>query len=232
MAEAAPTGAPVSEKSFDEYHLYTLARPTTLRDSQTKQVEFLRGTGVPSQVLYVYEGAAMDAYAYWDDSMRRDNPDYGTQSNKKVWVMREFRNDEKSGLGVALPKGRMRFYRRDSDGRLEFTGENMIDHTPKDEPVRVYTGNAFDLVGERKRTEYEVNSNERWMRESFEITLRNHKKTPAEIRVVERMYRWATWEITKKSQDFTMLDAQKVEFRMTVPPDGEKTVTYTVRYRW
>src|SRR5262249_35570339 len=153
-------------------------------------------------------------------------------SKPKVWVMREFENSEKNHLGIPLPAGRARFYRQDDDGRLEFVGENKIDHTPKDELVRIYTGNAFDVVGERKRTEYRVDTNNHWADESFEIKVRNHKREPVTVRVVERLYRWHTWEITKKSQDFTKKDAQTIEFNATVEPDKEAVVTYTVHYSW
>lgn len=227
-------GAPVTEKAFDEFHLYTLARPATLHDDETKQVEFVRGQGVKSQRLYVYDGAAIDPNQWngWDPASLRNNPDYGTQSNKKVWVMREFKNSEENGLGLPLPKGKVRFYTRDADGQLEFTGENLIDHTPKDEIVRLYTGNAFDLVGERVRKDFRVNDDEDWLDESFEITLRNHKKAAVEFRVVEHLYRWTNWEIKASSAEYAKKDSQTIEYRITVPADGEQVVTYTVHYSW
>src|SRR5205807_4234347 len=172
MADEAAMAPVVREKSFDEFHLYTLARSTTLRDEETKQVEFVRAMGVRSQRLYVYDGALMSNY-YFSEPIQQE-PGYGTQTNKKVWVMQEFKNSEANHLGIPLPKGRLRFYRRDTDGHLEFVGENSIDHTPKDETMRVYTGNAFDLHGERKRTNYHVDSNAHWMDETFEIKVRNH----------------------------------------------------------
>ena len=227
-------GPPVTERVFDEYHLYTLRRPTTLRDRQTKQVEFLRASGVESERLYVYDGLRIDQRRYqgWALETLRENRDYGTQSGTKVRVMREFENTEANHLGIPLPAGRVRFYRRDDDGQLEFTGENEIDHTPRDETVRVYTGAAFDLVGQRRRTNFQVNRDQHWADESFEIKLRNHKTEPVEIRVVEHLYRWHNWEITEKSDDFIKTDAQTIEFRVQVGPDEEKTVTYTVHYTW
>ena len=132
---AAPV---VSEKSFDEFHLYTLARPTTLHDQETKQVEFVRSTGIHAQRLYVYDGAQVAQYGYYNVEQIRQDQRYGTQSNPKIWVMEEFKNSELNHLGIALPKGKLRFYRRDTDGHLEFVGENVIDHTPKDETIRVY----------------------------------------------------------------------------------------------
>ena len=227
-------GPPVTEKAFDEFHLYALTRPTTLRNRETKQVEFIRATGVKSTTFYVYNGTALgQQYNGWNQEMIRNNRDYGTQSNPKVWVMREFENKEANGLGQPLPRGRVRFYRRDeADGRIEFTGENLVDHTPKNEKVRIYTGDAFDLVGERKRTDYQVNNREDQIEEAFEIKVRNRKAEPVEVRVAERLYRWVNWRITDKSHDFTKTDSQNIEFRVNVPADGETVVTYRVRYDW
>lgn len=253
----------VTEKSFDEYHLYTLARSTTLRDREMKQVEFVRGAGVKAAVIYVYDGAEPG----WRFSGGlNEDPTYGTVCNKKVWVMREFANAETNHLGIALPKGKLRFYRRNDEGQVEFIGEDMIDHTPRNEIVRVTTGNSFDLVGERKQTDFTislVNSPPDptarafsptpaqqaktnapaakntaatppppWIDESFEIKLRNHKKEPVEIRVVEHLYRWSNWNIAEKSDPFKKTDAQTIEFRVLVKPDEEKTVSYTVHYWW
>jgi hypothetical protein len=225
-------GAPVvTEKSFDEYHLYTLARPTTLRDREMKQVEFVRATGVKAPVAYVYDGAKIGSeYQGWNYDSIRQNREYGTKSNPKVWVMREFVNSEANHLGLPLPKGKLRFYRRNDDGQLEFTGEDTIDHTPKDETVRVSTGNAFDLTGERRQTNYKMDSSEKWVDESFEIKLRNHKKEPVEIRVVEHLYRWNTWDIRSPSNVFVKKDAQTIEFRLQLQPDEEKSLSYTVHY--
>jgi len=232
-ALAQDAAAPVvREKSFDEFHLYTLERPATLRDNETKQVEFVRTNGILSQRLYVYDGAQFDQYGYYNSDQIRNDPGYGTGMNKKVFVMQEFKNSDTNHLGIALPKGRLRFYRRDSDGSLQFVGENTIDHTPKDEMIRVYTGNAFDIVGERKRTNYRVDSNSHWMDETFEIRVRNHKNEAATVRVVEHLYRWTNWKLTEQSQQFKKRDAQTIEFPVTVAPDGEQVVTYTVHYWW
>jgi hypothetical protein len=224
--------AAVQEKSFDEFHLYTLQRATTLHDQETKQVEFVSANGIRSQRLYVYDGAQIAQYGYYNPDQIRQDPTYGTQSNPKVFVMQEFKNSEANHLGIALPKGRLRFYRRDTDGHLEFIGENSIDHTPKDETLRLYTGNAFDIVGERKRTNYHVETSQRWMDESFEIRVRNHKKESANIRVVELLYRCNNWKLAEQSTAFRKTDAQTIEFPITVKPDGETVVTYTVHYSW
>jgi hypothetical protein len=229
MAAAAPV---VTEKSFDEFHLYTLERPATLHDNETKQVEFVRATGIQSQRLYIYDGAQIEQYGYYSPEQIRNEPGYGTASNPKVWVMQELKNSEGNHLGIALPKGRLRFYRRDTDGSLQFIGENAIDHTPKDEMIRVYTGNAFDIVGERKRTNFHVEANQHWMDETFEVRVRNHKKEAANVRVVEHLYRWTNWKLTDQSHPSKKRDAQTIEFPVEVAANGEQVVTYTVHYSW
>jgi hypothetical protein len=225
---------PVSEKAFDEYHLYTLERRTTLRDRETKQVEFIRAAGVATKQVYIYDGLKMDPNRYngWGwDNIRNDHS-YGTESNPKIWVMREFRNSEENHLGMPLPKGRVRFYRRSDDSQIEFTGENTIDHTPHNETVRIYTGNAFDLTGERRRTNYIVESGKSTATESFEIKVRNHKKEPVEVRVVEHLYRALTWDIASSSSKYNKTDSHTIEFPVTIAPDEEKTISYTAHYTW
>jgi hypothetical protein len=225
---------PVTERTFDEYHLYTLSRPTTLDDRETKQVEFITAANVSTTQIYVYDGLKLDLNRYngWNWENIRNESSYGTESNPKIWVMREFNNSEANHLGMPLPKGRVRFYRRSDDGQIEFTGENVIDHTPRDEKVRVYTGNAFDLTGERRRVDYRLDTNRQRLDESFEIKVRNHKKESVDVRVVEHLYRWVTWDIMEKSDPYRKMDSKTVEFPVTVPPDGEKTITYTAHYTW
>jgi hypothetical protein len=243
---AAGEDAPaVTEKAFDEFHLYSIARPTTLHDRETKQVEFVHAEKVYAPTIYVYD-AASDYRFYGGLNSDRN---WGQTDNKKILVQREFVNAETNQLGIALPAGKLRFYRRDDDSQLEFVGENTIDHTPRNETIRVTTGNAFDLVGERKQTAFKIRmpndvvdpntgiatpaTGTPWIDESFEIKLRNRKKdAPVEIRVVEHLYRWSNWEITAKSDEFKKTDAQTIEFRIPVKPDEEKTVTYTVHYSW
>jgi hypothetical protein len=220
----------VTEKAFDEFHLYSIARPTTLHDHETKQMEFVHAEKMFAPTIYVYDGAS-DILFYGGVEIRQG---YGADTgNKKIIVQREFKNAETNQLGIALPAGKLRFYRRDDDGQLQFVGENTIDHTPRNETVRVTTGNSFDLVGERKQTDFHVDTSEKWINETFEIKLRNRKKTDAvEIRVVEHLYRWNNWEITKSSDKFEKKDSQTIEFRIPVKPDEERTVTYTVHYSW
>ena len=229
LSEAVPAAPAVTEKTFDEFHLYSIARPTTLHNRETKQVEFVHAEKMFAPTIYVYDGAA--GYQFYGLNYGQE---YGANTgNKKILVQREFVNAETNQLGIALPAGKLRFYRRDADSQLQFVGENTIDHTPRNETVRVTTGNSFDLVGERKQTNFRVDTSDKWIDESFEIKLRNRKKDePAEIRVVEHLYRWSNWEITKKSDDFVKKDSQTIEFRIPVKPDEERTVTYTVHYSW
>lgn len=232
MMDAVTAGAaeaPVTEKAFSEFHLYTISRPTTLRDHETKQVEFVRAQGVSAPRIYVYDGATMSYGVY---NLYRGSGDYGIPTNKKVWVLREFKNSEANKLGVPLPKGRLRFYQQDDDKSLQFIGENEIDHTPRDETVRVYVGNSFDLAGERRRTDFKVNESNDWAEEAFEIKLRNHKKEPVEIRVVEHLSRYDNWELQEKSDDFTKLDSHTIEFRIPLKPDEERKIAYRVHYSW
>ncbi len=211
-AMAAPV-AEVTEKAFDEFHLYSLPRPVTLRDQETKQVEFLRATGVTAPQLYLF-----------------DQNKYGA----KVATVREFKNTkENGGLGLPLPKGRARFYRQDSsDGRLEFVGENSLDHTAKNETVRLYTGDVFDIAVEKKQTDSQMSSHNDFREEAFEVKLRNRKAEPVEVRVVEHFYSWPNWKLVQQSDPHEKTDASSAEFRVKLQPDEEKIVTYRVRYDW
>jgi hypothetical protein len=214
----AAADAVVTEKSFDEFHLYTLGNPVTLRDKETKQVEFVRATGVKAERIYVYEGSGYS---------RR-----GSSAAGKVQVFREFKNAEANKLGLALPKGKLRFYSQDDDRQLEFVGENQIDHTPKNEVIRVFTGNSFDLVGQRRLVSQTENSSEHVATQTIEVKVRNRKKEPVEIRVVEHANHGGNWTLTAQSQPHEKKDATTLEFRVALKPDEEKTVTYTIRYTW
>ena len=224
----------VEEKAFDEYHLYSIQRPTTLHDRETKQVEFVRATGFHSERLYVYDGAQINLNRYrgYDPMHLRQEANFGIEVYLKGCVILSHILSEENHLGMPLPRGRVRFYRQDSDGQLEFTGENLIDHTPKNETIRLSTGSAFDLVGERIRNDFRVDSRGHWVDEAFTIKLRNHKEDPVEIRVVEHLYRWNNRDIIQKSADYTKLDSQTIEFRVPVEPDGESTLSYRVHYSW
>ncbi len=225
---------PVTEKAFDEYHLYTLEHPTTLHDGESKQVEFLHKTGVPAKRVYVYAGFTWNpppGQQYSQEYLMQQRM-FGATSQPKVWVMREIANTEQNALGMPLPKGRVRFYRQDDGGQLEFIGENTIDHTPRGETLRIYTGNAFDLSGERRRTSFKVDTAQMYADESFEITVKNHRKEPVDVLILEHLYRGATWEITSKSAAFNKRDNNTIEFPVHIAPDGAQTVIYTVHYTW
>jgi hypothetical protein len=219
------------EKSFFEYHLYTLQRPATVLNNETKQIELASGQNVPVKKLFIYDGSANLGGHYNDYS--RSDPNYGASSaEKKVWVMLEFKNSKENNLGLPLPKGTLRVYKQDTDGALEFIGEDAIDHTPKDELVRVKMGNAFDVVGERTRTNYQISTDRKSMTETFEVKLRNHKDQPVTVRVVEHLYRWTNWRVTESTQKWSKKDAQTIEFDVPVTKDGEGLINYTVQYSW
>ena len=223
----------VKERAFDEYHLYTLPNATTLHDRETKQVEFVRADGIQSSTVYLYDGVKIDErYRGWTYDSIRTQSEYGTAWNPKVWIMQEFKNSTANHLGIPLPKGRMRFYRRDEDGQLQFTGENVIDHTPENELIRVYTGNAFDIVGERHRMNFRVDTDHNWVDEDFQIKLRNHKKQAVTVRVIEHLYRCDNWEIIRKSDAFKKNDSHTIEFTVQIPADSERLLSYQVHYTW
>ncbi|MGD8398030.1 MAG: DUF4139 domain-containing protein [Anaerolineae bacterium] len=229
-AEAPRAAAPqVEERAFFEYHLYEVQRPVTVKNNQTKQIEFVTATGVPAEKFFVYDGAQI---GYRSTYSPVEDPSYGTASNTKVMVMVEFENGEEQGLGVPLPRGVLRVYQEDVDGSTLLIGEDAIDHTPRDEQVRLYVGDAFDIVGERVQTDFQADYDDDWMEESYRITLRNHKDEDVEVRVVEHLFRWSEWTILDATEDFEKLDSQTIEFRVPVEADGETEVTYTVRYEW
>jgi hypothetical protein len=153
--------------------------------------------------------------------------------NKKVDVYLEFKNDKTYGLGVPLPSGRLRVSQLDkADSSLEFIGEDKIDHTPKDEQVRVKLGSAFDVVGERRQVDFAVDSKARWMEEEIEVKLRNHKSQPVEVIVKENLYRWSNWKVLTKTHNFAKEDARTIHIPVKVAKDGEAVVRYRVRYTW
>jgi hypothetical protein len=226
-------GATVQEKTFDEYHLYNLTRKVNLLDRENKQVEFVRASNVKASRFYVYDGVKLgDRYRGYDYYSIRTMPEYGIECNKKVWTMVEIKNSQDNNLGIPLPKGDVKIYRLDDDGRNEFIGEDKIDHTAKDETMKIYMGNAFDIAGERKRTNFKLANNRDECEETFEITLRNHKSEKAVVRVVEHLYRWNNWEISENSDLFKKLDSNTIEFRAELEPDKEKVITYKVKYDW
>ena len=232
MAMAESDGGGFEEKSFFEYHLYTLGRPTTLADNSTKQIElFPPARKVPCEKVMVYYGLPQGYRGFFPSPMTDRN--FGTQSNKKVDIYLRFKNEKAIGMGMPLPAGRIRVSQRDpADDTLEFIGEDVIDHTPKDEEVLIKLGTAFDVVGERKQTDFKVDTNRNWMEETIEITLRNHKEEAVTVVVKENLYRWANWKVTESTNKFDKVDARTIHFPVRVAKDGETTIVYTVRYTW
>ena len=221
-----------AEKSFFEYHLYTLGRPTTLPDNSTKQIElFPAARGVSCEKTLVYYGLAQGAYPYGASPLTDRN--YGVQSGKKVDVYLGFKNSPENRMGMPLPSGRIRVSKMDSaDKTLEFIGEDVIDHTPKNEKVLIKLGSAFDVVGERRQLDFKVDTSRKMMAEEIEIKLRNQKKEPVTVIVKENLYRWVNWQITAQTHDFEKQDARTIHFPVTLAAGAEVTLRYGVQYTW
>lgn len=230
----AGSEAGFQEKSFFEYHLYTLGRPTSLPDNSIKQIElFPTVRNVPAEKVFVYYGLP-DSRNYWFTPHPLTDRDLGIQANKSVDIYLRFKNAEKEGMGIPLPAGKLRVYKRDeADDTLEFVGEDVIRHTPREEEVLAKLGSAFDIVGERRQVDFRVDVNGHWMEEDIEVKLRNRKRDePVNIIVKENLYRWVNWEITKKSHEFEKQDSRTIHFPVAAKPDEKVKVTYTVRYTW
>ena len=232
---AAPPGANdgFQEKPFFEYHLYTLGRPTSVSNHSTKQIElFPSKSNVPVSKTYVYYGLP-DQMRYWIPPEPNQDRNLGNQSNKKVDIYLRIQNSEKNGLGIPLPAGRLRVYKRDeADAANEFVGEDVIQHTPKDEEVLVKLGTAFDIVGERKQTDFTINEAGHVITEAFEITIRNHKTEAAHVIIKENLLRWTNWEITQSTDKWEKQDYRTLHIPVDVPAGGEKKVRYSVKYTW
>ncbi len=193
------------ERTFFEYHIYDLRGTTTVKDNQEKQIRFVDPTQVKTKKIYIYEGG------------------------KNAKVKLEFRNSKEAGLGIPLPMGKVRVYKEDIDKSLVFVGEDEIKHIPRNEKVRLYIGDAFDVIGERKvvnRRKITDRVNE----EDIEIELRNHKKEEITVKVVERVHGY--WEIRKSSHKYEKKDANKIEFNIKVSENKKVKLTYTVRRSW
>jgi hypothetical protein len=220
-----------AEKAFFEYHLYTLGRATTLPDNSTKQIElFPTARGVPCEKTLVYYGLA-PGYGFGGSPITDRN--YGIQSNKKVDVYLSFKNAQANNMGMPLPAGRIRVSKLDdADKTLEFIGEDVIDHTPKNEKVLIKLGSAFDVVGERRQVNFSIDTARKTMTEEIEIKLRNQKTGPVAVIVKENLYRWTNWQITAKNHDFEKQDARTIHFPVKIAAGGEAAVRYTVQYTW
>ncbi len=220
------------EKAFFEYHLYTLGHATSLANNSTKQIElFPAAAGVGCEKKLVYSGQAATFAGYGAPLTDRN---FGVQSNRKVDVYLRLRNAAANGLGIPLPAGRVRVSKLDeADGGLEFIGEDLIDHTPRDETVQIRLGSAFDVVGERRQVDFRVDSAARWLEEDIEVKVRNQKPDEAaDVLVRERLYRWSNWALLRRSHDYVREDARTIGFPMHIPAKGEAVVRYTVRYTW
>lgn len=228
MADAAG----FEEKSFFEYHLYTLPRKTDIKSNATQQLMlFPTARDAKVEKLLVYYGA--QGYGDWMSDSPSLDRSFGNTSNKKVDVYVRTKNTKENNLGMPLPAGKVRVYKKDdADGTLEFVGEDLIDHTARDEQILIRLGQSFDVVGERTQTDFNLDIKAKVMTESFKIELRNHKDAPQKVLVKENLYRWSTWTITQESDKHEKADSRTAHFEVTVPPNGEKTVTYTVKYTW
>ncbi len=226
----AEDSAGFAEKTFFEYHLYTLGRRTSLPDNSTKQLELIpTAHGVKCEKELVF-APTLSYYWYGNQQLSQD---FGRNSKGDVNVYLHFANEKKHGLGMPLPAGRIRVNQMDkADGSLEFIGEDVIDHTPRNEDVRIRMGNAFDVVGERTQTDFRVDTRTRNLWESFEIKLRNHKDQAVSVAVLENLYRSSNWKIKNVSDSFNKENSNQIRFDVKVPSEGETVIRYTAHYSW
>jgi hypothetical protein len=229
---AAPARAKgFEEKSFFEYHMYTLGRPTSLAQNSTKQIELFPAAGhVGCEKALVYYGQG--SRPYYGGLVTDRDP--GMQANRKVDVYLRVKNSAANHLGIPLPAGRIRVAQLDpADRSLEFVGEDTMGHTAREETVQVKLGSAFDVVGERRQVDFHVDTSAKWMEEEIEVKVRNRKvDQPVSVDVRESLYRWSNWTITRKTQDYVKEDARTLRFPVRIAPNGEAVVRYTVRYTW
>jgi hypothetical protein len=219
MAKAA-RAEQFAQENFSEYHLYTLGRKTSVEDKETKQISLLQGSNIPVEKHFVVNGQNF----YYHN---QQNP--GTPLKDNVMVFYKFRNEEKSGLGMPMPAGTVRVYQKDSKGNVLFVGEDRIDHTPKDESLNIHIGNAFDVISERKQTDYKRIDTHVWEME-FEITLRNHKDTPITVEVNEPI--GGDWEMINSTYKYTKTAAWAAQFNVPVAANGTSVLKYRIRARW
>lgn len=217
---AAGAAPPMTQENFSEYHLYTVTRRTSINNNESKQISLLNGSNIPINKTYVAE-----AQPYYF----RNSQGIGNPITEPVMVYYNFKNDQKSGLGMPLPAGTVRVYQGDSKGNIQFAGEDNIQHTPKDEALRIHVGNAFDVVCERKETDYRKIAGNVYEME-YQITLRNHKDGPVTVDVREPI--GGDWEVQSSSFPSTKLDATTIGFQVPVAKDGSATLDYRVRVRW
>lgn len=227
LATTGERGEDVS-RALGDLRIYTLDEKTTVNHQQVKQIELITASEAPVTRTYLYDGAKIQ----WGWFGRHIDPGFGREENTKVNVLIEIENRADRNLGIALPAGKCRVFKRDTDGSLEFIGEDLIGHTARDERAVIYIGDAFDIVGERRQTEFRRIS-DRVIEEAFEIKVRNRKEDETvTVKVLEKLYRNPEWEIIRKSTDFEKLNVRTIIFPVEIEPDGEAVVTYRVRYRW
>ena len=222
MAKAA-TAAPAAQfqqEAFSEYHLYSLTRRTSVENNETKQISLLEGSGVPVEKLFVVNG---------QNFYYRNPQNPGSPLKDPVQVFYKFKNEEKAGLGIPLPAGNVRVYQKDSKGGLLFIGEDHIDHTPKDEFVTIKIGNAFDIVAERKQTDFKKVADKVYEME-YEITLRNHKDAPVTIQVNEPI--GGDWEMLSSTFPAKKTAAFAAQFNVPVKANADALLKYRVRIHW
>lgn len=219
-----------AEKVFFEYHLYTLGRRTSLPDNSTKQIQLMpTASAVKCQKELVF---APTMSSPWYGYQQLDQ-EYGRYGKGEVNVYLRFNNDEKSHLGMPLPAGRIRVNQVDAaDGSLEFIGEDVIDHTPRNEKVLIRMGNAFDVVGERIQTDFRIDTRTRNLWETFEIKLRNHKDEAVDVVVLENLYRASNWQIENPGVPFEKENSNRIRFNVRIPSEGEAVISYTAHYNW
>ncbi len=226
----AEDAAGFEEKAFFEYHLYTLGRRTDLPDNSTKQLQLMpTARGIECQKELVF---APTMNMPWYGRHQTDQ-DYGRYTQGDINVYLRFANEKDQQLGVPLPAGRIRVMQHDpDDDSLEFIGEDVIDHTPRNEDVLIRMGNAFDVVGERRQTDFRVDTRTRNLWETFEIKLRNHKDEAVDVAVLENLYRMANWSIENPSHRHSKETSNRIRFDVKVPSEGEVVITYTAHYTW
>lgn len=215
MAAAAPQ---FREEGLFEYHMYTLERKTTIKENQTKQISLLDAENIPVKKEFIYRGVVSYYQNRYTDRL----------TTEKVAVFVELQNRKEHNLGMPLPKGVVRVYKQDSDGSLQFVGEDAIDHTPKDEKIRIKLGNAFDIAATRKQMSWEKIAKDT-IETSFEISIRNHKQEDVVVKVVEPLY--GDWKVLESSLPPKREDARTVSFDVPVKVDRETKLTYKVRIR-
>jgi hypothetical protein len=220
LAEVAARPAPqFKEEEFFEYHIYILQRPSTIKDNETKQINFITAGDIPVKKELVFQGAQYYYYSRYDEA----------SPNQKIGVFVEAENRKENNLGIPLPKGIVRVYKKDTEGSLQFIGEDLIDHTPKDEKIRVKVGDAFDVIASRKQTDWKKIAYDTY-EAAFEISLRNHKKEDITVKVIEPIP--GDWTMLSSSYEYKKTKAFTAEFNIPVPKDREAKLTYRVKMRF